>query len=843
MVSPLVSSRHLQHFLLVLLLVVPSSLVHGYSFYLDYLPNGRSVRSSSGSYCNAFGHSSCGHGSGSNVNTFGNDFGNEGGWTSNLCKSDSDGDGKSNGDELGDPCCIWSQGSNPTLSTAYHPSDSGVKPTFPSCSLAGVPSTPTITGFANSGSCVRFDLSVSASSCACFVRFSITSGLTGSVASQGPFFIYGSSTPQVTICSLPANFTATATYANVAGSSVVSSLVSVNASSINPSLTLTATPVTSTTMKTSSFNTSKNILNLGPYGAAVLAGILLSCAPILIISFLRCCTSSSPSSSSWQNKKPLLLDFFTEGSLWSYIGSFSIVGFSASELIALVFYLLGLFVSWLVARSSFETQGDKLYRSFGIVAIVNLFLAVLLPLRHSILQGLAGPSAHRFMPVHRLVGTLAVASVVIHGGGEIVDHGLSSVVSAQSNNLATFAGFLTLPFSLFLFATSIYYVRRNHWEIFRYSHFIFIAIYVASMFHLPQGFAIFLVPLIFWVIDSLLSFYNVLTSPWRLQKWESFSSEVVRITLQPKASSSSSTLSRPLPFQFYLLHVPALSSLQWHPFSISASGITGIPAPPQSSNFPGSPGYSRGTELAGLTITSSTSSPTASPSTSASPSPLQSPASVSSLTGLSVGAGGSGLSVHIAAGAPGSFTHRLYELVQKRHGFAGDVQLLGPFGGSSIDLHRDQLLMVAGGIGITPFSALLCELALSKKENRAPSFSSYSSSSSSPTIKAVKLLWAVKSLDYLAPFDEIFSFISSTLGNSLSVNVYVTRGAVASRFSWAKVTQGRPDVRAALDAAFEVQLNGKSVGVLGCGPQKMVKEVEMGCSELSLPFHKDEFLL
>ncbi len=41
----------------------------------------------------------------STVNSFGSDFGS-GPWTLGLCLKDSDGDGQSNGCELGDPCCI-----------------------------------------------------------------------------------------------------------------------------------------------------------------------------------------------------------------------------------------------------------------------------------------------------------------------------------------------------------------------------------------------------------------------------------------------------------------------------------------------------------------------------------------------------------------------------------------------------------------------------------------------------------------------------------------------------------------------------------------------------------------
>jgi len=38
-------------------------------------------------------------------------------WTPSLCQADTDGDGQSNGLELGDPCCVWTEGSTPAFTT------------------------------------------------------------------------------------------------------------------------------------------------------------------------------------------------------------------------------------------------------------------------------------------------------------------------------------------------------------------------------------------------------------------------------------------------------------------------------------------------------------------------------------------------------------------------------------------------------------------------------------------------------------------------------------------------------------------------------------------------------
>lgn len=44
-------------------------------------------------------------------------------WDSCLCQRDSDGDGKTNGEELGDPDCVWQEGMQlpDTIDSLTHP--------------------------------------------------------------------------------------------------------------------------------------------------------------------------------------------------------------------------------------------------------------------------------------------------------------------------------------------------------------------------------------------------------------------------------------------------------------------------------------------------------------------------------------------------------------------------------------------------------------------------------------------------------------------------------------------------------------------------------------------------
>ncbi|KAE9353747.1 hypothetical protein PR003_g3698 [Phytophthora rubi] len=96
----------------------------GYGYYVPRIPNADNVDG-----YNCIGHTSDnGH---KPPNAFGKAFENAGNeWTVALCQADADGDGQTNGQELGDPCCVWteSSGDAPRWTTGVsHPSDATLK--------------------------------------------------------------------------------------------------------------------------------------------------------------------------------------------------------------------------------------------------------------------------------------------------------------------------------------------------------------------------------------------------------------------------------------------------------------------------------------------------------------------------------------------------------------------------------------------------------------------------------------------------------------------------------------------------------------------------------------------
>ncbi|EQC29656.1 hypothetical protein SDRG_12660 [Saprolegnia diclina VS20] len=115
-----------------LILVLAAILVgvNGRSQYVARLPNGENIPGVS-----AIGHVNPSGGGARNA--FGSDFGANGlTWNPALCQLDSDGDGATNGEELGDPCCTWKAGA--ALTSTAAPTHPGLKNTFTTAQLASL---------------------------------------------------------------------------------------------------------------------------------------------------------------------------------------------------------------------------------------------------------------------------------------------------------------------------------------------------------------------------------------------------------------------------------------------------------------------------------------------------------------------------------------------------------------------------------------------------------------------------------------------------------------------------------------------------------------------------------
>jgi len=115
-------------------------VVTSHKGYQKLIPNGENVPN-----WPAVGHVEPSVTSNRARNPFGVDFKNENfKWTVNLCRMDSDNDGRTNGEELGDPDCVWKEGSTPSRSRDL--SNPGIPDNFNKSSSNSSPTAKKKTG-------------------------------------------------------------------------------------------------------------------------------------------------------------------------------------------------------------------------------------------------------------------------------------------------------------------------------------------------------------------------------------------------------------------------------------------------------------------------------------------------------------------------------------------------------------------------------------------------------------------------------------------------------------------------------------------------------------------------
>lgn len=116
------------------------------------------------------------------------------------------------------------------------------------------------------------------------------------------------------------------------------------------------------------------------------------------------------------------------------------------------------------------------------------------------------------------------------------------------------------------------------------------------------------------------------------------------------------------------------------------------------------------------------------------------------------------------------------------------LNISGPYG-HSINLNNySNLLMIGGGIGITPLHSYLRQIYLVNKNMKHDSPYAH--------IERVKLIWIVRTLQEFEMFEDIFRLINSDDNNNkFSTQVYITDkriSSISTKYSSIPMTFGRP---------------------------------------------------
>ena len=339
----------------------------------------------------------------------------------------------------------------------------------------------------------------------------------------------------------------------------------------------------------------------------------------------------------------------------------------------------------------------------GHLTAVHLTLAVLPASRNSVWHALFGVSFERAIKWHRFVARATAVLVLLHAACAVWTFGLAVLLSTEPlpEGMGAVYGTLAATCIVLMALTALGSIRRALFEAFYYVHVpLFVSTMLFASLHSVYARYYLAVPIALIGVDWLLRSVH----HWRavdvvdsavLHSEEEGAWRVARLTVRARMA--------PTPGQYVFVQFPALSLLQWHPFSVSS-----LP------------------DQAGRDST---------------------------------------FTVHMLDMGSGSFTASVCDLLTASE-YASTtfkVSLDGPYGSLTLSYERyPTLLLVAGGIGITPLASILYSVLASARDVR------------------VFLVWASR---HAASFHSLFpDLLTRVLGDPrMSVELFDTAGRSGAR--------------------------------------------------------------
>jgi NAD(P)H-flavin reductase len=246
--------------------------------------------------------------------------------------------------------------------------------------------------------------------------------------------------------------------------------------------------------------------------------------------------------------------------------------------------------------------------------------------------------------------------------------------------------FLIVSYSL------AYFVRRTHYEVFYYAHFVFVPLFVIAYYHSWHLWHYASVGLFLWLFNRAVSAQIV------AQSIEIADCEVLPDAVKLVLTKRDGTALKFTPGQWVLLNIPVLDTLDWHPFTVAS-------APVELTK-----GYGENAQTLAHT-----------------------PAWTHYIRNM----------------GSGTWTDRLHRLVamDKKEMKFTEIRFDGPFGcppSLAFSTDTEVAVFVAGGIGITPIRAVVMDLYTRLKQDPQAAGS----------LKAVHVVWAVRSISILQVWSE-----------------------------------------------------------------------------------------
>jgi len=216
----------------------------------------------------------------------------------------------------------------------------------------------------------------------------------------------------------------------------------------------------------------------------------------------------------------------------------------------------------------------QLGRALGLCIDFNGAL-ILVPMMRRLLTRLRSTFIGRVLPVdhaisfHRIVGHTLFALVVAHATCFIVayasGHAGNPILQLVTGTLIGASGALLLLVFLVMWAFSLALVRRTkHFELFYFSHLLYVVWFVLAIVHAPSFLLWAGVPLLGFAVEQVLRVLRRGPKS-RVTSSQALRSGVTRLEIERPSGFEFA------PADYVFLRIPAIARHEWHPFTLSSA--------------------------------------------------------------------------------------------------------------------------------------------------------------------------------------------------------------------------------------------------------------------------------
>lgn len=231
---------------------------------------------------------------------------------------------------------------------------------------------------------------------------------------------------------------------------------------------------------------------------------------------------------------------------------------TSGDIIFVTAYLLlniwSCILSDLIATRTLLSSG----RAWGSLAAANMMFIIIPATRNSILTWVLGLPFDHVVLYHRALGRVGLVTVVVHG---------LMYLPWSSSSFEYTTGLAAGACGLCLGITSIDYFRRQFFNLFFYTHFLFVPMFVLGYMHVPGGRPFLMTAIVLYGLDRLLR-----------ALWTACPRRALVLTTKGDALAQLRIAKNPITQslglhktgQYFFINFPGISLLEWHPYSVSS---------------------------------------------------------------------------------------------------------------------------------------------------------------------------------------------------------------------------------------------------------------------------------